>query len=389
MEELVDLGLEPLPGDELHVLMSELREQRRLTPVKFVGGDALLITRFEDVHDAFADNERLPGGAFYVQGIEPVVGRTFISMDGREHDLYRKLTTAAFRSRAVARFDDDALAPLTNEIVDRFVDWGAADLVAEFTSVLPFTAITRKLGVPPSDEDDMRTWAEGMLTYPQDPDGALRAAAEFSTQLEPILAARRQEPKDDVFSELVRADVGGTTLTDDDVYSTVRLLFAVGATTTSHAMGNMLSTLLRRPELLARAYEDEGFRAGVVHELLRWEGPLGVLPRIAPHDTRIAGVPVPAGTFLLFGLASANRDPRVFDDPDTFDPTRDPQDILTFGFGNKFCPGSHLARRELLTALTTLLDRLPGLHLIDEDGADPEGAVLRHPRSLHVMWETP
>ncbi len=389
MDELVDLGVEPLPGDELHELMAELREQRRVAPVRFAGGDALLLTRYEDVHEAFRDDERLPGGAFYQGGIEPVVGRTFISMDGHEHDLYRKLATPAFRSRAVARFDEEALTPLTHEIIDRFVSWGAADLVAEFTSVLPFSAITRKLGIPPSSEESMREWAEGMLTYPFDPQGALRAAAEFSTQLEPILTARREEEQDDVFSELVRAEIDGTQLTDDDVYSTVRLLYAVGATTTSHAMGNMFSTLLRRPEMLKRAYADDGFRAGVVHELLRWEGPLGVLPRLAPHDTRIAGAPVPGGTFLMFGLASANRDPRVFEDPDTFDPTRSPQDILTFGFGSKFCPGSHLARRELLTALTALLERLPDLHLIDEAGADPEGAVLRHPQHLHVMWETP
>jgi cytochrome P450 len=148
MDELVDFGVEPLPGDELHTLMSELRAQRRVAPVKFAGGDALLLTRYEDVHEAFADSERLPGGAFYQGGIEPVVGRTFISMDGKEHDLYRKLATPAFRSRAVARFDEESLVPLTNELIDQFVEWGAADLVAELTSVLPFTAITRKLGLP-------------------------------------------------------------------------------------------------------------------------------------------------------------------------------------------------------------------------------------------------
>lgn len=387
MDETVDLGTEPLPGEDLHLFMADQREQRRVAPVTFHGADALLITRFEDVHDAFADNEGLPGGAFYVGGIEPVVGRTFISMDGKEHDLYRKLATPAFRSRAVSRFDEEALVPLTNEVIDGFASWGACDLVEELTTVLPFNAITRKLGMPPSDETQMREWADAMLDYPAHPEAAVRAAEEFSTQLEPILTARREQPQDDVFSELVQADIGGTSLTDDDVYSTVRLLYAVGATTTSHAMGNMLSTLLRRPELLERAYQDESFRGAVVHEILRWEGPLATLPRLAPKDTRLAGVPIPAGTFLLFGLASANRDPRVFDDPDTFDPTRDPQDIMTFGFGNKFCPGSHLARRELLTALNVLLERLPGLHLIDEDGADPEGAVLRHPRHLHVMWE--
>src|SRR5215210_6046022 len=196
MDELVDFGVEPLPGDELHTLMSELREQRRVAPVKFAGGDALLLTRYDDVHEAFADSERLPGG-----------------------DLYRKLATPAFRSRAVARFDEESLVPLTNEVIDRFVNWGAADLVAELTSVLPFAAITRKLGLPPSSEDNMRQWAEGMLTYPFEPQGALRAAAEFSTQLEPILSARREDPQEDVFSELVRAELDGKHLTDDDVYA--------------------------------------------------------------------------------------------------------------------------------------------------------------------------
>jgi cytochrome P450 len=92
---------------------------------------------------------------------------------------------------------------------------------------------------------------------------------------------------------------------------------------------------------------------------------------------------------LLLGLAAANRDPRVFAAPDQFDPDRAEQDVLTFGFGVKFCPGSHLARQELLTALDAVLERLPGLRLIDETGADPEGGTLRRPRALHAAWDTP
>jgi cytochrome P450 len=157
----------------------------------------------------------------------------------------------------------------------------------------------------------------------------------------------------------VQADIGGTKLTDDDVFATVRLLYAVGATTTSHAMGNMLSTLLRRPELLERAYKDEGFRAGIVHELLRWEGPLATLPRLAPKDTRLAGVPIAAGTFLLFGLASANRDPRVFDDPDRFDVGRVGPAPMSFGAGIHFCLGAALARAEGFVLFDRLLDRFP------------------------------
>jgi cytochrome P450 len=109
---------------------------------------------------------------------------------------------------------------------------------------------------------------------------------------------------------------------------------------------------------------------------------------LAAKDARHAGANIPAGTLMLFGLASANRDPRSFDDdPDTFDPERAPGDILTFGFGSKFCPGSHLARRELLTALTVVLERLPGLRLSDPEGSQPRGGVLRHPDALHVAWD--
>jgi len=384
---LIDFGLDPMPGAELHEVCAALRESQRVAPARFYGGDAVLFTRFDDVREAFRDDDKFPGGDFYEASIEPVVGRTFISMNGHEHDLHRKLATPAFRSRAVARFDEKALVPLANEVVDRFASKGEGDLFAELCVVLPFAAITRKLGVPKKADEDMRRWADTMLSYPSDPYGAVEAAKEFSEQLEPLLEERRERPGDDLLSELAAAEMGGETLTDDEVCSTVRLLFAVGATTTSHAMGNMLSALLQRPELFEQAHTDEALRAGVVHELLRWEGPLATLPRLAAKDARFAGVDIPAGTTMLFGLASANRDPRVVTDADTFDPKRPPKDILTFGFGAKFCPGSHLARRELLTGLTAALERLPGLRLVDPEGSEPRGGVLRHPDALHCAWD--
>lgn len=388
----IDFGVDSLPGAELHEAMSTLRESQRVAPVRFHGGDAVLFTRFEDVHEAFRDDQKFPGGDFYEMAIEPVVGRTFISMNGREHDLHRKLATPAFRSKAVSRFDEESLVPLANEVVDAFADWGHADLVAELTTVLPFAAITRKLGVPRRADQQMRAWADLMLSYPSNPDGAVDAANEFSVSLGPLLEERREKPGEDLLSDLAATELGGERLSDDEICATIRLLFAVGATTTSHAMANMLWTLLERPELLDRAREEESLRAGIVHELLRWEGPLPTLPRLASKDARFAGTNIPAGTIMLFGLASANRDPRIFEDPDTFDPDRAPGDILTFGFGPKFCPGSHLARRELLTALTVVLERLPGLRLSDpspqgKSDSEPRGGVLRHPEALHCAWD--
>src|SRR5262249_23436343 len=141
------------------------------------------------------------------------------------------------------------------------------------------------------------------------------------------------------------------------------------------------------PEALDRARREPAIRAGIVHELLRWEGPLPTLPRWALAPTQVAGEEIPARTLLLLALASANRDPRVFANPDEFDPDRPVEEIVTFGFGVKFCPGSHLARRELLTALDVVLERLPGLRLVDRAGARPEGRVLRPTPALHVAWD--
>jgi cytochrome P450 len=383
----VDFGIDPLVGEELHAHLAELREADRLARVQFFGAEAVLVTRYDDVKEAFRDDEHLPAGSTYQMHTEPVVGRTFISMDGSEHDRHRQLATPAFRSRAVAHFDETALVPLAHEVVDRFAARGSGDLFAELCSVLPYYAITRKLGVPRAADDEMRAWADAMLTYPSNPEGAVRAAREFSVVLQPLLDARRSEPRDDLLSALLAAEVDEEALDDDEVCSTVRLMFTVGATTTSHALGNAFSALLHRPDLLAQARDDEHFRVGVVHELLRWEGPVATLPRLAPLGAQFGDKSFPPGTLLLFGIAAANRDPRVWSEADTFDPAREPREIMTFGFGQKFCPGSHLARRELLTALGIVLERLPGLVLADPDGALPVGGVLRHPRALHVTWD--
>lgn len=385
---LPDIGTAPLAGETLHRLMAELREHGPVVPVPFYGMTALLLTRFDDVREAFGNDAELPGGPTYRMTIEPVVGRTFISMDGPEHHVHRKLAMPAFQSRAIARFNEGELVALVHELLDRFAGRGTGDLVAELTGVLPYYAITRKLGIPRARDEDMRRWADQLLN-PRDPVGARAAAAEFTHLLAPILAERHATPQDDLLSALAHAAIDGERLGDEEVLSHVRLLFAVGATTTSHALGNLLSVLLHRPDLMAEARREPPLRAALVHELLRYEPPVANLPRFASRPLQIAGVEIPANTPLLLGLAAANRDPRLFDEPDRFDPHRPDQDILTFGFGVKFCPGSHLARRELLTVLDAVLDRLPALHLTNATGSTPEGGTLRHPRALHVSWSVP
>lgn len=122
-----------------------------------------------------------------------------------------------------------------------------------------------------------------------------------------------------------------------------------------------------------------------MHESLRYEPPVALLPRIAPDGGEVAGVTIPEGGILLAGLPSANRDDAVFTNPDTFDPDREQGEFLTFGFRNKFCAGSHLASRQLLVALDVILDRLSNLRLVDAD--PPSGAILRRTERLQVAWD--
>ena len=380
----VDFMTAALPGPELHAVLAEARRAAPVVDVTLWGQPAPLVLRYADLRDFFADHDQFPGGDIYQFHTQPVVGDTFISMNGPDHDQYRQLATPAFRSRATTRFVDAELTPLAHEIVDGFVDRGAADLYDVFVGVLPFWSISRKLGLPVGTEDNQRRWALQMLSFPVDPDSALTAADAVTEFLTPALEERRREPRDDVLSHLLHAEHDGVRLTDFEVVSHVRLLYAVGATTTSDSMSSLFWTLLTHPDLLERAREDPDLRPRIVHELLRWEPPVALLPRVAPRGGAIGGVTIPEGGILLAAIASANRDETVFEDPDRFDPDREQGELLTFGFGNKFCPGSHLARRQLLAALDVVLERLPNLRLVAAD--PPTGGILRRTEHLDVAW---
>jgi len=381
----LDLATAELRGPALHALFRDARGEAGLARIRLHGRPAFLVSRFSEVKAFLADDQRFPGGTTYVFQVEPVVGRTFISMDTDEHSLHRRLATPAFRSSAVARFVEQSLVPLAHELVDRFAARGSADLVAELTDVLPFVAISRKLGLPVESEGRQRTLARALLSYPADPASALAASRDLTEVIAPELAARRKRPGDDVLSRLLAAEVDDRRLGDADIISHVRLLFAVGATTTADAMSNLFWTLLTQPGLAERARREPRLRAGIVHELLRWEPPVAALPRVAVGGGRIGGEDVPPGSIVLAALASANRDSGVFDEPDRFVPERDEREILTFGFGSKYCPGVNLARRQLAAALDVVLERLPGLQIAGP--AEPSGGILRSVKSLPVAWQ--
>jgi cytochrome P450 len=382
----VDFALEELPGAALHDALRTLRERGPVQPARFFGLPAHVITSHEALLEALLDVERFPPHRMYEVSFEGAIGRSFISMaDEDEHRVYRKLATPAFRSRAVERYEQEGLPALANELVDGFADRAEFDLVKEFTARFPYLVITRLLGLPREREEEFHEWALALLRFRDDPAAALEASKELTGFLSPVVEARRREPRDDVISELVQAEVEGRALTDDEIYSHVRLLFPTGGETIHGSLGNLLFALLTETDAWARLRADRSLVTGAVDEALRWETPIAVLPRMsASRPIEFRGAEIPADSWVLFAFAGANRDPAVFDAPDAFDLGRGARDVLTFGRGVKACPGMHLARRNMSVALETLLDRVPDLELVDPAAAVPRRTVLRSPDALRV-----
>ena len=376
----LDFAQARLPGAELHRALSVERARAPVTRVNFGGKPTWLISGHPELQGAFKEENAFPAGEWYRRAIEPTQGRTFESMDGAEHHLTRRLATPAFRSRAVERMEREGLARLAHELADEFAREARVDLRAAFASRFPFLVLSRVLGIPAERESEFVSWALGILRFDA------RAAREFTQIVVPVLEDRRAEPRDDVLSELFGIEVEGRCFSDEEVLSHVRLLFSAGATTTMDALGNLLWALLTHPDHLAAARSESGHLERCIEELLRWETPVALLPRLCLTGFETGGCEIEAESVVLFGIAAANRDPRVFDRPDAFDPSRDSKRKLSFGFGSHSCPGLHLARTNLRVAAEVLLERFPSLELLDEAGARPCGTTLRGPSAIQVRF---
>jgi cytochrome P450 len=378
-----------LGGDieDLHGTLRVLRERGPVAGVRYYGEPAWLLTTYDAVEAAYRDDDLFPAAAAFKELTEPVLGRNLQCMHGEEHRRNRMLVSPAFRARAMPEVVRPLVEDVAHELVDRFAARGEVDLVDEFDRLLPGVVITRLLGVPRDADADFQRWAHELLSFTADAPRALAARDEFTRYLAPFVAVRRADPRDDLVSTLATTEIDGEHLTDEEIFSFVRLVFAAGTDTTFFGLGNALFALLTHPDQLEIVLaEPEIEMPWAVEEVLRWESPVSMEPRRAPTATTWFGQSIDAGARLLFGIAAANRDPAHFDEPDRFDVERRPQPIMTFGIGPHFCLGAHLARAELTGALSVLLSRLPGLRLVDPDATRIAGTVLRGPERLPVRF---
>ena len=311
--------------------------------------------------------------------ISPVEPPSLLVTDPPDHTRYRKLVTRVFSVKAVQRLThrtEEIAAGLLDDL-DKQLAGGPGggptvpiDLIESYCALLPVTVIAEILGVPMADRAkvlDFGTAAAPSLdlgldwrTFSQVESGL----QEFDAWLTDHLETLRRDPGDDLLSELVAAQEDGVGLTPHELKSTAGLVLAAGFETTVNLLGNGIALLHDHPEQLARLRADPTLWANATDEILRFDPPVLLTGRIAAVDTEVAGTPVAARSVVTTVLAAANRDPKVFTDPDRFDVTREnAREHVSFSAGRHYCLGAALARMEGEVGLRMLFERFPDLTL--------------------------
>jgi cytochrome P450 len=329
-----------------------------------------------------------------------LLSRSIISIDPPDHTRLRKLVQPSFTGRGI-----QALRGSIQQVVDDLLDEAERDaaergeampdrrmdLIEAFAYPFPVTVISDMLGIPRGDRETIRGWTEDLLRVDRGRvDEEVRAGLrEFIDYLTELFERKRLAPADDMISRLVHAEEDGDVLDEDEVLATVFLMFLAGHVTTVNLVGNGVVALLTHPGQLAKLKADPGLAKGVVEETLRYWGPVDFIGRrIAREDVEVGGTVIPAGEQATVSLASANRDPERFADPDVFDITRaDANRHVAFGKGIHVCLGAPLARVEGQVAFDTLFRRYPDLRLaVPAEEVRWGGSFLRGFARLPVLF---
>ena len=380
---------------ELHPMYQWVQEHEPLCRVRMpYGEEAWLVTRYEDVKTVLGDPRF--GRAVAADHDEPrvtpdVVPMGLLDMDPPDHTRLRRLVAKAFTPRQVEQ-SRSRIAQVTEDLVTNMIATGPpVDLVRSIGLPLPITIICDLLGVRYADRDQFETWVDGALsTTALTGQERGECFANLAAYVQGLVGERRQEPTDDLVSVLTLAHDQGDRLTEGELIFLILILLGAGYETTANQTGNFVYLLLTHPDQWRLLCHRPELVSGAVEELLRF-APLGLnsaVPRYALADVELSGGTVAAGEPVFAFTPAANRDPRVFPDPDRLDITRPVTPHVAFGHGGHHCVGAPLARLELQTFLAALPRHLPGLRFT----VDPDelvwktGGLVRGLTALPVAW---
>ncbi len=287
---------------------------------------------------------------------------TMSEMNGQEHARLRRLVAPAFTPRRANDFRP-RIQTLVDHLLDA-LDTEPVDLLTGFARVLPMEVICELVGIPDQDRPRWREYGATVAAGVGEAFG--KAIPGIMEGAKAAVARRREEPGDDLVTDLVQAVDGGDRLSETELVTMIWQLVLSGQTPTN-LIANSVATLLTHPDQLQALRDDPAKMPQAVEELIRWCGPaLLSIPRYAREDLDLYGVPVNKGEAVCVSVAAANHDPRAFPAPDRFDIANGQQNHLGFSFGPHFCVGASVARVVTEVALTSLFQRFPGLALAAE-----------------------
>jgi cholest-4-en-3-one 26-monooxygenase len=291
-----------------------------------------------------------------------------LMMDPPKHTKLRLLVNKGFTPRMIGRLDE-RIRETTKGIVDEVAARGKCDFVVDMAAELPLQVIAEMMGVPQSDRHKIFEWSNRLIgsedpEYNVSREEAIGAATEMFMYSTELAESKRANPGDDIISTLLQAEVEGNRLTDAEFNLFFQLLAVAGNETTRNLISNGMHFLFEHPEQRAKLAADRSLLPGTIDEMLRYASPVMYMRRTAPEDFELRGQTIHAGDKMALWYISANRDEEVFDDPNSFDITRTPNDYVAFGGGGPhFCLGANLAKLEIRTMFEEVLDRLPDIEL--------------------------
>ncbi|HEV2371210.1 MAG TPA: cytochrome P450 [Streptosporangiaceae bacterium] len=386
----------PVHGLVINPIYFWLQEHEPLARVKLpYGEEGWLLTRYDDVRAALGD-ARFSLAEAAVRDVPRLTpqryGGILTDQDPPDHTRLRRLVAKAFTARRVEQLRSRA-EQITGGLIDEMVKAGPpADLAQALAIPLPGLMICELIGVPYADRDQFRDWVGAWMSVtaltPEQRGGYIGQLAGYLTDL---AAQRRQTPTADLLGALVIASDEGDRLTEDEVVQLTLVILAAGYESTASQIVNFTYALLTHPDQLALLRSRPDLMPGAIEELMRWVPLLAVsdvLPRYALEDVELSGGTVRAGEPVLLAKHAANRDPRRYADADRLDITRDAQGQLGFGHGAHHCLGAPLARLDIQTALTALLQRFPDLRLaVPESELEwKSGMAVRGLAALPTAW---
>ncbi len=333
------------------------------------------LSRHEDVLEGFRDPVTYSNkhGVSIDEVGDAAMVMSFLGMDPPEHGRVRTLVSRGFTPRRVAELEP-GIRTLATHYIDTFIEAGSCDFIDHFAGKLPMDVVSQMLGVPAEDRDTLRRWADLVLHREEGnqevPPEGRAAAAQLIGYFAKHVDERRKRPGDDDLTDaLIRADVEGDRLVDRDIIAFLFLMVIAGNETTTKLLANALYWIERNPQERALLDADPSLIVGWAEETLRYDPSSQLIARTTTCDVGIHERKIPEGSRVALLIGAANRDERVFGEPDTFAIQRNTNQSLAFGQGTHFCLGASLARLEARVSLEEIHRRI-GNFEIQEDGLE-------------------